>query len=332
MPAPITRAEGRPGRAARGTRPVRTAALIAIVALILAACGGAATMESSVGAPDVAPVAPVVPGEEGGGAGGAADGSVTTAYDQGRNATAAGGAELKMIKTGSVTLEVDSIEASVESARAAIVGLGGYVASTQISNNPGYTFASITYRIPADRWDEALAALRGIAREVLDEQTGIVEVTAQVVDLEARLRNLKATETQLLAILEKATRITDILEVQVQLTDVRGQIESLTAELGRLEDQVALGTLTVQFTLPVVAVEEATEGWDVGKIVDGAVAALIGLGQGLVALAIWLVVVALPVLVVGSLLLAIAARIGRRLGIRLPALRLPSLRRRPPAA
>lgn len=328
MPAPLIQAGGEPARAARGTRPAPFAVLLAVVALLLAACGGAATMES-VGAPDVAPGPEVAPVAEGGGAGRSGDGSVTTAYDQGANAA---GAELKVIKTGSVTLEVDSIEESVESARLAVVGLGGYVASTQISNNPGYTFASITYRIPADRWDEALEALRRLAREVLDEQTGVVEVTAQVVDLEARLRNLKATETQLLAILEKATRITDILEVQVQLTDVRGQIESLTAELGRLEDQVALGTLTVQFTLPVVAVEEATEGWDVGKIVDGAVASLIGLGQGLVALVIWLVVVALPVVVVGWLLLAVAGRIGRRLGVKLPALRLPSLRRRPPAA
>ncbi|MFM2105353.1 MAG: hypothetical protein RL338_385 [Chloroflexota bacterium] len=327
MTEPLIQTEGRPARSVPGVRPARLAVLAAVVALLLAACGGAATMDPSVGAPDVGTAPEVAPVAEGGGAGRPADGSVTTAYDPG-----GAGAELKVIKTGSVTLEVDSIEASVEAARVAIDGLGGYVAATQISNNPGYTFASITYRIPADRWDEALAALRGIAREVLDEQTGIVEVTAQVVDLEARLRNLKATETQLLAILEKATRITDILEVQVQLTDVRGQIESLTAELGRLEDQVALGTLTVQYTLPVVAVEEATEGWDVGKIVDGAVAALIGLGQGLVALAIWLVVVALPVVVVGSLLLAVAGRVGRRLGIRLPSLRLPSLRRRPPAA
>ena len=330
MSAPLIQAEGRPARVVPGIRPARAAVLLAVLALLLAACGGAATMESSVGAPDVAPVPEVAPVAGGGEAGRPADGSVTADYGQGGNAGA--DAELKVIKTGSVSLEVDSIEASVESARAAIVGLGGYVAATQISNNPGYTFASITYRIPADRWDDALAGDPTERREVLDEQTGIVEVTAQVVDLEARLRNLKATETQLLAILEKATRISDILEVQVQLTDVRGQIESLTAELGRLEDQVALGTLTVQFTLPVVAVEEATEGWDVGKIVDGAVAALIGLGQGLVALAIWLVVVALPVLVVGSLLLAIAGRIGRRLGIRLPLLRLPSLRRRPPAA
>ena len=50
-------------------------------------------------------------------------------------------------------------------------------------------------------------------------------MTGQVVDLEARIRNLRASETALQGIAAKAIKISDVLEVQAQLTAVRGEIE-----------------------------------------------------------------------------------------------------------
>ena len=87
-------------------------------------------------------------------------------------------------------------------------------------------------------------------------------MTGQVIDLEARIRNLQASEVALQGIAERATKIADVLEVQAQLTDVRGQIEELTAQLKDLNDRAGYATLTARFIVPIVATTAAAKGWD----------------------------------------------------------------------
>ena len=141
--------------------------------------------------------------------------------------------------------------------------MGGYVGASNTSNADEQPFAEITYRIPADRWEDALDVLRGLnglTKKVVNEQTQAVEVTGQIVDLEARIKNLRASETALQGIAANAAKISDVLDVEARLTDVRGQIEQLTAQLVDLNDRAGYATLTAYFSTPVVAVELAQQG------------------------------------------------------------------------
>jgi hypothetical protein len=79
----------------------------------------------------------------------------------------------------------------------------------------------------------------------LSEQISTYEVTMQLVDLEARLRNLRASETALLELMSRATTVSDVLAVQTQLTSVRSDIESYDAQRASLADQVAMTTVSV---------------------------------------------------------------------------------------
>ena len=181
-------------------------------------------------------------------------------------------------------LDVRDVPQAVATARTLIRGMGGYVGASNTANDGDQPIAQITYRIPVERWEDALAALRdlnGQTTKVVVEQTEAVEVTGQIVDLEARIRNLRASESALQGIAAKAVKISDVLEVQQQLTDVRGQIEVLTAELVDLANRADLATLTVTFGVPVVAVEVAQQGWDPTTVVDEASASLVGVLQGL---------------------------------------------------
>lgn len=223
--------------------------------------------------------------------------------------------DARIIRTGTLTLEVAKLEDALTASRTRIAALGGYVSGSDESNDGDRTRATIVYRIPADRWDDALDALRGLASKVVGEQTSAVEVTGQVLDLDARIRNLRATESALQAIMAKATKIGDILDVQGQLTVVRGEIEQLSTEKAHLEDQAALGTLTVSFAVPVPAVTTTREGWDPAAEVDRAVASLVGMFQGLASFGIWLAIVGLPILVAVGLVLLVLAFVARRSGL-----------------
>ncbi len=325
-----------PGAGRRLARHPRLRALAAIagVALVVAACAGASseqvlsTVGNSVGAgtgsagrgalPAGAPELGAYPGTvQVGGVSGPAmapDASAAPSLADGGTATAFKD-DAKVVKTGSLTLEVKALDDALAAARTAIVGLGGYVSGSDESNDGDRTRATIVYRIPAARWDDALAALRHLATKVVGERTNAVEVTSQVIDLDARVRNLRATEAALQAIMAKATKISDILDVQQQLTEVRGQIEQLSTEQAHLVDQAALGTLAVDFSVPVAAVTTTREGWDPGAEVDRAVAGLVGIGQGIASFGIWLGIVVLPVVVVLLILGALAWAAARRMGL-----------------
>jgi hypothetical protein len=228
------------------------------------------------------------------------------------SSTSPAGDTLRVVYTGSLQLVVADLPAALASARDKINGAGGYIGASQESNDYNRPVAQITYRIPSDHWDTVIADLRGLATKVVAQQTQALEVGGQLVDLEARIRNLRASEAALIAIAEKAGKVTDLLEVQAQLTEVRGQIEVLDAERARLADQVSYGTLVATFGLETVAVQETAKDWDPAKDVDAATATLIELGQTLVRGGIWFVIVWLPLLLVLAIVVFVARKAARR--------------------
>ena len=227
--------------------------------------------------------------------------------------------ELLIIRTGSLEMEVADLDAAVAAAQTRVIAVGGYVSASDetASGEPAAATASAVYRIPAGRWDETITAIRDLASAIRHVEVATEAVTSQVVDLGARIANLRASEAALQSIMAKATKISDVLAVQAELSTVRGEIERLVAEKAMLEERAAFGTLNVTFNLPVTPVaEEVRQGWNPATDVDQAAGTLIGAGQGAVSLAIWLGIVGLPLAltsaVVGLLGLRLARLIARR--------------------
>lgn len=281
-------------------------ALLALMAAVaLGACSSGAASAPATEAPAAGPVAGGATTENG-------DGS-TPAEPAATPAPAGSPADQPLIVyTGTLSLEVADLGQAIDQADQLVAGLGGHVASSQVSNKDNASSSSVTYRIPAERWQDALSGLRGVGSRVVDENTQSEDVTGQVVDLDARIANLKASESALQAIMARASSIPDVLKVQDELTSTQGDIESMTAQRDSLADRAALSTLTVNFNVPVTETTVATGGWDLGHEVDNAAAALLRLGQGLTTIIVWLVIVVLPVVVPLVILLLIGRWLRRR--------------------
>ncbi len=283
---------------------------IAVLAMLLAACGGSSSsILSTVGS------AVDTSGESGAVPQAAAASEAPAAQEAAgqppvRSAGQAPSAprdDLKIVYTGSLELVVDDLQAALAKAKTAVLATGGYIGASQEANDGDRSVATITYRVPASRWEDALASLRGLATEVVGEQTQATEVGGQLVDIEARLRNLRASEQVLVDIAKGTGKVTDLLEVEARIADVRGQIEQLDGQRLQLQDQVAYGTLVATFGTEIVQVQETAKGWDPTSDVDGATATLIGAGQSIVSGAIWFGIVWLPVILV-LLVFALIAR------------------------
>ena len=300
-----------------------TLLLIAIIVLVgCAAAGGAA--RSADGR---------VPGNDtlsgGAAAASAAPSAAPAASNEGGTPDQVGNLidDAKIVRTGSMELEVADVPAALLTARDGIRAMGGYIGASETQTVDDRPVATNTYRIPVDRWEDALDLMRGIAgdaKKVLNERTQAVEVTGAIVDLEARIRNLRASEVALQQISSKAARVSDVLEVQAQLTSVRGQIEQLTAQLTQLDDQASYATLEVTFSMPVVAVEVAAKGWEPGVVVDEASASLVNILQALTTAGIWFAIVWLPLLVAFGILAFVVIAVLRRFGYTGPGGRRPS--------
>ena len=124
-------------------RIIRPLLPITFLALMLAGCSGSSAQLAPVGqAPDTASqpegAPPVAGGKPVDGSGlevGARD-------------------DAKIIRTGTMDLEVTDVPTAVRAARDAIVALGGYVGASNTSNQGDQPTAQITYRIPADKWED----------------------------------------------------------------------------------------------------------------------------------------------------------------------------------
>lgn len=285
----------------------RILALLLLTGLVVAACASASAPPPEF---DKAPI----PGED------------TSGRDvDGPGIGADDGQDRLIVRVGSLELEVADVPGAYQQARQLALRLGGYVGDSQFATDAeGRPSATVVLRFPADRYDEALEALRPLATKVVLERSQETDVTAQVVDLDARLTNLRASEEALVRLFDRAGRISDILEVQRELTTVRQQIEQLTAEKQLLEKQAALATLTVTLSEGRAPISSAAEGWDVGAEVERAVAQLIDVAQLVTRAGIWLAIVILPVVLIGLVVLVIAVRLARRLGL--------DLRRKPRTA
>ena len=305
-------------RTARRTETIARVMLLVGIALVMAACSGSSAATAGAQGAAAAPAGGPVQAAASAGAAFGNGGNGNGSQNGGNVQQAPLVDDTKIVRTGSLEMTVADTDKALLAGRDAIRALGGYIGGSQQQRTNETVVGTVTYRIPVTRWEDALTAIRNLGTEV-GEQTQAVEVTGQLVDLDARIRNLRASETALVGFAAQAPKTSDLLEIQARLTDTRGQIEQLTAQQATLSDQAALATLAVTFGTEVVAVTEAAARWDPAAQVDRASATLIGVGQAAANFLIVFAIVWLPILLVLAILGAIGLAIARRLGWRRPS-------------
>ena len=173
----------------------------------------------------------------------------------------------------------------------------GFVASSSSSIAEGGSWGQVAIRIPVENFD---AARRSIAElgDVESETVRGQDVSAQLVDYEARQRSLEAQEEALRALVGRATTVGEVLQIQPTLTSVRQQIEQLRGQRASLDKAAALSTILVTLREPGApfgkpsADDDSGVGRRVEEAIDGA-AAVVG---GMIVAIGW----AAPLLAVGA--------------------------------
>jgi len=216
-----------------------------------------------------------------------------------------------LILTASIAMRAQDPWSAADRAQAVATSLGGDVMSLSQSGSGDQRHATMTLRVPADRFNDALRQLRSLSDvEVLQSSVDSKDVTEQFVDLGARLRAKQAEEQRYLALLARAEKIEDILRIDQSLNAVRTQIEQLTGQLNSMKSRTTFSTISVSVTPAGLVPLTDPKVYDPTRTVERAIAALGIMFRVVADLTIWLLVFGwIPLLVLAA---AVAARRFRR--------------------
>ena len=180
----------------------------------------------------------------------------------------------------------------------------GYVVNSNqwnsTSDGQTYINASVMVRVPAERLDEMMQKVRDLAADpktgVLSETVTGEDVTAEYVDSQARLRNLKAAEAQLVELLDQAPDLEYTLDIFRELTEIRSQIEVLEGRIKYLEESAALSALSVEFVAEASLQPLQIGPWKPAGVAKEAIQTLVKVAQDIGTALIKFVIIWVPFL------------------------------------
>lgn len=153
-----------------------------------------------------------------------------------------------LIHTGEIDLLVEDVPETSAEIREITVDQGGFVSASNQevheAHNETWRTETIVIRVPSDTFDATMSDLEAFG-EVEGLETKTEDVTDELVDLEARLKNLRAERDRLRELYEDANETEDVLAVQRELSGVQEDIERLSARQQALEEDVAFSTITI---------------------------------------------------------------------------------------
>lgn len=215
--------------------------------------------------------------------------------------------ERKIIRNAELTLEANQPEESQAAITKIAETKGGFVVESTQSGGDAKAAkrdtVTMTIRVPAAKFDEALNEIRATASRVIIESVKGQDVTEEFIDVEARLRTQKALEAQFLELMKQSKSVDEALKVQTEIARVRGEIEKVEGRKRFLESQASLSTVKITIRTPAAFSSNApgffsrlTES--LGRGFDAALSFILVFVTAIIALLPFLILIVLPIYLV----------------------------------
>jgi archaellum component FlaC len=213
--------------------------------LSLNSCGNARSIDNMSGSVAPAPQAAAEPKVDRVVGDGRSNNNVSDAEAK---ATTAIPQKPQLVKKAELSLRLESIDKMMVKLRQIVRSKQGDIYNFQDDRSQGsgeHRQATLTLKVPSTALDSTLTEISNLGRV---ESQGIKseDVTQQLVDTDARLKNLRQQEDLTRKIMDRSGSIRDILAVSKELSSIREQIEQLDATVKNLRQQVAYSTINLK--------------------------------------------------------------------------------------
>lgn len=216
--------------------------------------------------------------------------------------------QAQLVRTAELMITVNGVSQSIGQITTLVRQQGGEILHLQEQvpqeGDRRHT-ADVQFRVPQTALDatvKQLATVGTVQRQSLTAE----DVSEQLVDGQARLRNLRRTEDTLLTIMKRSGSVGDVLKVAQELGNVRSSIEQMEAQLKDLQNRVAYSTVTVHLEAAIAStIPGRTTSAQLSEAWGGATHSLQQFTLLLLRLGIWLIVYSPYWFTVGALAIAL---------------------------
>jgi hypothetical protein len=210
----------------------------------------------------------------------------------------------RVIRTAEVGLVIppDAFDERFASAVDIASAQGGFVSTSTTRERAG----SVTIRVPAANFAATLRSLRELGDVEVQTIQGR-DVTAEYVDLRARLRIAKSRREVLLRLMDRAVSIEQTIRVQNALDETQLRIEELQGQLRFLDDRTSLATIRLNLREEGVEPAEIQRA-SIPNAFERSFAGFVGVIAGVVVGLGYLI----PLVGIGLLAWFVVARVRRR--------------------
>lgn len=152
----------------------------------------------------------------------------------------------KIIYTANLDIETQNFDKSSLAIENLIAEYNGYISERRTYGND-YDNGRTTYytiRIPAEHYADFMTATGDIGN-VISKNESTNDVTSKYVDIEARLETMKLQKERFEEMLKTAKTTSDILTITEKIYEIQADIESYTAQLRALTNQIQMCTINL---------------------------------------------------------------------------------------
>jgi hypothetical protein len=193
-----------------------------------------------------------------------------------------------VVKTAAMTIMVANPSEAADKSAVVVENVQGRVdsRSEDAGSGTGRARTSVVLRVPAAKLDETMRELKALGI-VERAETTTEDVTAQRVDLDARIKALQTSVERLLAIMRDARDPDALIKAEDALSERQAELDSLRAQREALGDRIDYSTVNVTFVADTVGgpapkdyqgfLGQIERGWDALVSVVGNLVLLFGL-------------------------------------------------------
>lgn len=190
--------------------------------------------------------------------------------------------------------------------------MGGYLVNKGFSKPEGAGFGHINIRVPAEKRDEAVEAIKAIGVKTVGYEVYARDVTDAYTDLDSQLASLIKVKSKMELILDQATRVSDLMDIQTQINNIQMQIDNVKGQQNYLSQTAKYTKIKVNLSTDELALPYVPDStWRPMAVFKSASRSMVGTLRFMVNSLIWLVVY-VPVLLIIGLIVLVVKIIRRR--------------------
>ena len=218
----------------------------------------------------------------------------------------------QLIKSANISVRVKSIEPAVAEIKNLVKQLKGDIYNFEDqkpNDDESHHRISMEIKVPQAQLDVSLERIAKLG-SITNQKVKAEDVTNQLVDIDARLKNLRQEEATISKIMDRTGSIKDVLSVSQELSRVRSEIETIDATQKSLRGQVAYSTINLELEESVAKIKDSgnplgtriSETWNSSTHVVGESVTNLGL------LVVWLIPF-IPLFVLGGAAFSLYRRV-----------------------